>query len=246
MNHWGIAIPGLAMASTELPSIPGLCRSDNPEVGQGMTLEAQYSLQDVAELHVRQVEKLTRHSEEPFLVIGMSMGGMIASLLATEFRSRLPRNTRFLFLVTSSNSAELPAIPEPLLDQWLSIRSRSPEEFERSLSVLFSDSFRQKSPQTVSEYFRYRSRLGNHQRAKSFLRQVTALRAFAGDDAFSKIDPRESYFIGGAADRLLGPLHNARLQQIVPEAFHRELPDIGHMINLEYPEVFQAKEARIP
>src|SRR5262245_16244331 len=115
------AIPGLGMAARELPETIGVLRGDNPEIGEGPDLDATrpYTLQDVAEEHARRIETLASSSmlvrDEPFWVIGMSMGGMIAALLATTLRARLPRRTRFAFLVTSANTPTLPAVPDALL-----------------------------------------------------------------------------------------------------------------------------------
>ncbi|MGZ3782741.1 MAG: hypothetical protein ACXVCY_19010 [Pseudobdellovibrionaceae bacterium] len=84
-NSWGVAIPGLAMHNSEIPDIPGLLALQNPEVGDGVTLDSKYSLYDVAEIHLKEINAILSNrsaSKEKFWIIGMSMGGMVNSILA--------------------------------------------------------------------------------------------------------------------------------------------------------------------
>ena len=62
---------------------------------------------------------------------------------------------------------------------------------------------------------------------------LMVMRNFKGNNYFPKVNPKESLFIGGASDRVLGYKHRRLLKKLVPAAPHFELPGIGHMIHLE-------------
>ncbi len=108
--YWGVAIPGLAMNNVELPDIPGLLRLQNPEIGDGPSLSGDYSLDQVAEYHLETILSMNLAPGTSFEIMGMSMGAMIAAILGTRYRNRLPPATRFRLLSTSPNLDENPAI----------------------------------------------------------------------------------------------------------------------------------------
>ncbi|MGZ3771598.1 MAG: hypothetical protein ACXVCP_18835 [Bdellovibrio sp.] len=116
MSHlWGVAIPGLAMHNSEIPAIPGLLALQNPEVGDGVNLDSKYSLNDVAEIHLKAIKAILSDNStnrDNFWIIGMSMGGMVNSILASELRSKLPANIKFGFFVTTANLSSNQAVPE--------------------------------------------------------------------------------------------------------------------------------------
>lgn len=232
-------IPGLAMAASELPWFEGVVRLENPEIGAGERLGRAYTLEEVAEGHLRTILAQAKPSDE-LTLIGMSMGGMIASILASEFRSWLPRATRFSFLVTSPNLPELPAIRTELFREWVAVRPGSTEDFRKILTPFFSDGFLKAAPDQVDAYATYRATGGNKQSASAYFRQSAALSVFEGGLYFPKVDPKEALFIGGGNDRILGPAHNAILRELNPEAAHQEIVDLGHMINYEMPEIFRS------
>ncbi len=239
MSYWGVAIPGLAMRNTELPVVDGLHVLENPEIGEGISLISQYTLEDVAEIHAASIVELIPKYQSKLIIVGMSMGGMICSVLAAHFRAKLPIETKFRFLVTAANSSDLPAIPENLLSTWTSVTPGVLDDFEVILAPFFSRRFRESNPQAVEAYYCYRAIGQNQQIPKSFIRQMNALRAFDGTSYFSQIDPEEAEFIGGSEDYVLGPRHNVKLKELAPGAYHKEVLGLGHMVNLEMPGFFQ-------
>jgi pimeloyl-ACP methyl ester carboxylesterase len=242
MKYWGIAIPGLAMNSKELPRVEGLLCLDNPEVGNSCKLAPGYGLHDIAELHIRTIESKKDELESGELhLIGMSMGGMILSIMATRFRDRLPANTKFHFLVTTPNLPGTPAVPDSLLAQWATARPGDVESFRPVIEPFFAPGFRASHPTIVDEYIAYRATGGNGQTPGAFMRQLGALRSFDGSQHFPHINPAEAVFIGGKQDLVLGPTHNQGLEQLLPGATHIEIETLGHMINLEMPEAFRIK-----
>ena len=237
----GVAIPGLGMAAHELPEVKGLVRLENPEIGQGPTIGAtSYSLYDVAELHAQKIEALANASAaSPFWVLGMSMGGMVAAILASDLRSRLPRSCRFLFLVTSANTKVVPAVDDQRLEEWMRARPGSVESFRSVMAPFFSKEFTARSPEVIEAYASYRASGANGQSPKAFMRQVSALRGFDGALYFSRIKQDEAAVISGAEDYVLDPRHAAELRRLLPHAEHTGLTGVGHMINLERPAIFQ-------
>jgi pimeloyl-ACP methyl ester carboxylesterase len=239
----GVAIPGLGMAAAELPDISGLVRLENPEIGDGPRLgDESYSLGDLARGHADWISRNVPADSELW-VIGMSMGGMIASILASELRGLLPNRTHFLFLVTSANTGALPAISDDRLASWQVARPGSVESFRMVMTPFFSPSFMLERSQEAETYFRYRASGGNRQSPKAFLRQVAAIRGFDGGASFGRLDPAEATFVTGDEDLVLGPPHGRLLRELLPRAKHLTLPRVGHMINIERSEIFAPWEA---
>jgi len=238
MKPWGVAIPGLAMRATEIPSHPGLLVLENPEIGSGGTLPWDYSLEDVAEYHATTISGLPWEESNTPIIIGMSMGGMIASILATSLRSKLPTRCRFRFLVTSANSTELPAVPDQLLDFWKTAKPGNEGDFTKILESFFSRKFSDHFPSEVLKYSKYRAYGENLQSTRAFMRQLSALRRYDGTQYFSQIPAEDSEILGGGDDRILGPRHDAILKRLTPETRHDILRGIGHMINIELPAAF--------
>jgi len=242
--NWGVVIPGLAMHRSEMPTVPGLIALQNPEVDDAVVLSEQYSLYDVAKHHLSTILDLSRIGTLPpdgFTIIGMSMGGMINSILASKLRRELPPSVRFLFLVTTPNLKTNPAIPDALLASWLKAKPGSVEDFAKILGPFFSPGFLSAKPEITTAYFRYRANGENGQSPRAFFRQMTALRSFDGSETFPFITPEECLFVGGAEDKILGPSHNLDLKRLIPVAKHVEVEDLGHMINLEMPEYFSLR-----
>lgn len=235
MKCRGVMIAGLGMSARELPAIDGFQRLMNPGVGGVADFNHDYSVMDVASFHAKQIESIEKH--DPFVAIGMSMGGMVLSVLATKYRHLFPEETKFLYLVTSANSGSLPAVPDALMKDWFTAKPGNVRDFERIMSPFFSRTFLAKNPARAAEYFSYRALGHSGQTPKSFVKQLNALRGFLGEDYFSKVQAHESIFIGGADDRILGPAHNRILKNLAQDATHHEVADLGHMINIERPDL---------
>lgn len=226
------------MQARHLPDIPGLLRLDNPELGEGHSFGRFYSMEEAAECHVRKLKSLKDQLETPFTLMGMSMGGMLLSILATKFRSELPTQCQFRFLVTSPNERDLPSLPWSRILRWARALPRTPSSMEKLVSGFFGEEYRKTNAEFMKGY--YRDTAYHHEQSfQSLVRQIHALRRFKGAHYFPQVNPKEAIFIGGGADTILGPLHNKKLKALVPEAIHHELPKIGHMIHLEASYVFE-------
>jgi pimeloyl-ACP methyl ester carboxylesterase len=219
------------MTADELPAVPGLLRLENPEIGDGVAMPPDpYGLRDIAALC---------DPDAPLHVLGMSMGGMIAGWLATEYRALLPRETRFVLAVTSANTPAAPALPDAVLAAWRQARAGSLEDYETIMRPFFSRAFRERRPDVFAAYVRYRATGGNRQAPRAFLRQIAALRSFEGERVFGAVDPAEARFVAAAEDRAFNAAHVAELRRVAPRVPLTLLEGVGHMLNLERPHLFQ-------
>ena len=107
-------------------------------------------MEDIAEIHAKEIAKLPKSNS--FIVVGMSMGGMILSVLASKYRSIFPKNTKFLFLVTSANTNDKPAVPDSLMNEWFECKPGNLEDFEKIMRPFFSDSFLKSNLDICSKY----------------------------------------------------------------------------------------------
>lgn len=238
MQFWGAAIPGITMKASDLPPIPGLLRLDNPERGEGHVFGRFYSMEEAAERHAERLESLKDQLETPFTLMGMSMGGMLVSILATRFRHKLPARCQFRFIVTSPNAGDLPALPFLTMLKWSKMLRRTPQSFREVVTPFFGAPFREKNKDFLEKYYETLAHTRD-QELWPLIRQIHALRTFRGMKYFSQINPEEAVFIGGDADEVLGPRHTKKLKELLPKAVHHELKGIGHMIHLEARHVFE-------
>lgn len=245
----GVCIPGLSVAAREFPTMTGVKTLENPEVGCGEWLERDYTLEEVAEMHVAKLASISK--EGAFTLCGYSMGGMILSIMATQFRSKLPRRTQFIFLMTSPNFLE----PAPILGtnkgpRAPAIKHGTEEEYALALAPYFSESFLARHPRRFAAYVRYRTLGLNGQTPQGLFRQLFAMQRCRAHEYISRLDPREATFIGSRADRIFGAEDNAALARLCPGANHVELEQVGHMIHHEQPSLirglFDADEAQAP
>jgi len=237
MNYWGAAIPGLAMTAKELPSIDGLLRLENPEIGTAAALSKAYSLEELARLHLDEIRK-NFSADTPCTIIGFSLGAMVVSILASEYRSELPPSSRFRFLAPSANGSSTEAAPDSLIDAWKDALPGEQEVFRVLLADFFSEKYKDKHPLEFETYVSYRATGGNAQSARAFRRQTAALRAFQGEKYFPRLDPKECVFVRGAVDRIFPAKHLDEIIRMLPDAEVREIEGAGHMLHLEAPWLF--------
>lgn len=236
MTLRGVIIPGLAMSAAEVNAGPDVCVLDNPEVGDGITLDRDYDLDEVAEIHAGALAAIDL-ADRPTTLCGISMGAMVLAIIATRHRHRLPRRSRFVFFVTTPNLPSNPAITPSLVDSWRQARPGDVRSFSQTLSSMFGATFLAHEPAKADAYFEFRATGGNRQSGRAFFRQVDAIRRAELGGAFAALDGSECEFIGGADDRLLGPSHSRDLQHLCPTATHREVHGMGHMIHYERPDL---------
>jgi surfactin synthase thioesterase subunit len=94
-------IPGLAMRAAEIPKINNVFVLENPEIGDGINLHVPYAIEELAAIHVKSILRHLHNTDDTHLFVGMSMGGMILSVIAAIYRSTLPPASRFTYVVPS-------------------------------------------------------------------------------------------------------------------------------------------------
>lgn len=237
MKPWGFAIPGLAMNARELPMVSGLVRLQQPGFDELPDIDTPYSIEDLASFHLKAILSEVPSADD-LLIIGMSMGGMIASVLATRLRHQLPAKTRFRFLVTSSNHPDLPCITKGMLAEWYKARPGDQNSFAAILTPFVGRTFREANPAATAQYFDYRATGKNGQSTKAFIKQMTAVTSFDGTSYFKEMCPDEVEFFHGGSDEIMTRHHRDRLRQLQPHARHHVISDLGHMVNFEAPHLF--------
>jgi pimeloyl-ACP methyl ester carboxylesterase len=233
----GFFIPGLTMAASEVIVPAGACVLENPEVGAGITLGREYDLREVAALHA---ETIARRGGDDLVVAGISMGGMLLSIIATEHRSQLPARCRFVFFATTPNLPEHPALPPGVVESWRRARPGDPASFAPVLEPFFGRAFLRANPDRFRAFCEARAHGHNRQSPAAFYRQTGALARCPAHAYFARLDGAECGFVGGGDDRVLGPAHNAALRTLVLGASHEELPTLGHMVHMERPDLIAA------
>ncbi|MFN8391641.1 MAG: alpha/beta fold hydrolase [Bdellovibrionota bacterium] len=235
---WGFAIPGLAMAASELPPVEGLFPLENPEIGDGVVIGSTYTLEDIADMHLQTIRRSARNAES-LTLIGISMGAMIVAILATERREKLPSKLEVRLLSAAANTYENPAVPDAFIEEWRSVHPGDEQSFERALRRFFSPQFREQHPERFSDYVRYRSSGRNRQSEKALRRQTAALRAFHGASYYPRLDPDEANFHAGAEDDIFGASYQDELRRMVPGARFEIIREAGHMLHMEQPNLYQ-------
>lgn len=222
-----------------MPKIEGFLNLQNPEVDDGVSLPDGYGIEDIARVHTETILQSSPNNDE-FYVMGMSLGGMVASVLASKFRSKLPKRTKFYFLVTSANTSSCPAITQEMLKAWKSVRPGDIVGMETILSPFFSEEFLKFHYIEAKKYFLYRANGLNRQSPKAFMKQVAAVMSYDGPSYYKELDSFECVFIHGGADRVFDQRHHDELKKLCPEAQHRVVDGLGHMVNIEKPSLFRA------
>lgn len=229
------------MAAREFPVIPGVVVLENPEVGCGVRLDRDYTLEEIAELHVVKLRALgagQRGDDEPLTICGYSMGGMIAAVMGTLFRSRLPRRTEFVFLTTAPRFGDQP-VTGSQGDIPAAVRNETEDEYRRALAPYFSEEFLARNPARFNAYVRYRALGLNGQSREALFRQIWAMQRCQAAGYFARLDPDSCTFLGSRGDRIFGPAQNEALRALCPGARHLEHPAVGHMVHHEAPELIR-------
>ena len=185
-----------------------------------------YTLYDMTEdvnqlLNALQIEKC--------YVIGMSMGGMIAQILAAEYPDRVEK----LGLLATSNNK--PFLPPPRIDALRALAKPIPqtknasEVIENNLDlqrvIASPDFFDEKRAlkRTKLLYDRRFYPIG-------VSRQLLALLATGSLVNIDKKIKQPTLIVHGSKDRLLPPAHGHSLSKTIPHAEFKLIPGLGHDI----------------
>lgn len=238
VNYNSFFIPGLGMniGEVKLPSTsfglqnPGFAM-DNP-----VHFSQEYDLEAVASFHLIEIIKRYDRSK-PLTLVGMSLGGMILSIIAAKFRHHLPEKTNFIFYMTSSNSKSLPLLSQKTLESWSAVKPGDEADFARILRPFFSSKYIKENEEQFNQYVRYRAHGYNRQTGKAYLFQLGALLRFDGDECFSSLNSETATFFYGEEDFIVNHEQMNHLKSLSPMANHVVIPALGHMIHIERPDL---------
>lgn len=176
----------------------------------------------------------------PAIVVGYSMGGYIAQLLALS----RPELVRQLTLVgTSPGGAGSVPVPDNTRKVWLDAADETPEQYARRTMPL---SFREGWPQSHHDEYEdvIRARLTYPTPSSIWREQYHACERFLQRGAQTAQLSVPTLILHGGADRVLPPANGRAIASLIPTARYRELPGAGHLLHLEQPDTVAAEIRR--
>lgn len=209
----------------------------------GMKVEAPYTLHDMAEDVCGILDALELSSAH---VVGISMGGMIAQVLAGNYPKRVRSAT---LIMTSTNSPRLPLPKAELIWKLAGIGAKGHHEeavVERSLTFWQAI----QSPAYPTPIEEVRERVVNDYRRSynpaGILRQTRAILASGTLSAITRRIRVPTAIIHGKADPLVRPTSAEQLQYLIPHARLKLIEGMGHDLpEALVPEVVEASLATI-
>lgn len=209
---------------------------DNRGTGRSTRGQEELSIELLADDAALAIEALGR----PAIVVGYSMGGYIAQLLALS----RPELVRQLILVgTSPGGGQAVPVPEHTRRVWLDAADQTPEEYaRRTMPLSFRDGWPQSHPDEYEDVIR--ARLTYPTSSEIWREQYQACERFLQTGARTAELSVPTLVVHGGADRVLPPANGRAIARMLPAARYRELPDAGHLLHLEQPEVVAAEVRR--
>lgn len=204
---------------------------DNRGAGQSNAPPGPYTMEEMALdtvhlLHSLEIKKT--------LVVGISMGGMIAQELALL----LPHRIMGMVLASTHPGGSLHIPPDPEVYARLTDNEGlNPEEIvDKNISILFGQKTRQEQPELIEEYKQDQLQLPE-QEEYAFKAQDQAIRNFDCSDRLSKISV-PVLAMTGTDDNLIPPENSKILAEHIPQASLIQLDGAGHLIHMEKTEIF--------
>lgn len=197
---------------------------DHRDVGRSDRASDPYTTADLAVDAARVLKSL---GVGPALVVGQSMGGLIAQELAL----RHPKTVRALVLASSHAATD--TWRKVLLQSWIDLRYKcEPGEFTRLVMPwLVAPAFFE-HPSQVEGLIRFAEKNEFPQDADSYARQASAALHHDARDRVGQID-RPTLVLVGDRD-LVNPIEKSEeLAGLIPGARLETLPDVGHLPHIE-------------
>jgi pimeloyl-ACP methyl ester carboxylesterase len=223
---WGTEFP------SQLAQKYRVVRVDNRGVGASPSAPGGYALSDLARDAAAVLDEVSATKAH---VIGISMGGMIAQLLALEHPTRVDR----LVLMSTNHGGRGLEPPHPdalkLFDpaEFLN-RGRDPEAMMRfTLSVIAAPGFAERRPEMLAAMLANVKRQPTHPGA--FMAQLQAILTSDRSGRVQGISA-PTLVIHGTVDKLIPVSNGKLLAERIPGAQLDLLEGVGHMPMLEEPD----------
>lgn len=218
-----VLIPGLAgdatMWQAQLPALPSALR---PVVAAAHAQPTAQRIEDMAAL------LLAEHAG-PLLLCGASMGGMVAMEAVRQAPGRVV-GLALLGTTARPETPEMRALREAAMELFAQGRAR--EVIEPNVAFAFHPANAARV-ELVQAYLDFVLGAG----AEQLVRQNRAVIHRPDARVHLPQVACPTLVVCGAADQLTPPECSAEIAALVPGAEHHLLPDSGHMLTMEQPEV---------
>ncbi len=230
LNGWSAS--GLAWPAALLGALgeTDVVRVDNRGSGYSRTAPAPFTMAQLAD-DVADVLGALRATSA--IIVGMSMGGMIAQELAL----RHPRLVQRLVLCGTRPPTPAGFTPPPSALEAV-LATRRPDEpllehLIRTWGSVTAPGFPARHPEAMQELTAQVIQRSTPQ--TSMLSQLRAISSWHGSSRLNRIDIATTV-IHGALDPLMPVGNGMRLAQMIAGARYVELPEVGHLIPYEAPD----------
>ncbi len=235
-----LLIPGLGYASwcwreqEPLGEHWQITKIDPRGAGRSPKPEGPYSIDEMANDIVETVNE-----NEPFHVVGHSLGGYLAMTLAIT----RPELVRSLILVASSaGGANHHPVPEPTREAWMREVGKSPAEYARAtMHLSFSPGWAEANPEHYEKWLE--ERLEYPTPADTWTAQYGAGAAHLEEGMEVEKIAVPTTIIHGRADRILPCENSVELAERIPNSRLFLVEGSGHLIPMERPELFNGLAA---
>jgi pimeloyl-ACP methyl ester carboxylesterase len=196
----------------------------------GLTSDAPYTLEDMAEDHIQLLDHL---GIESCHVIGISMGSMIAQILAAKYPSRIQSVT---LMLTNTGKLRHALQTKPRALQILLKRSsitdaeHYAEYFQQLFSTVGSPTL-QRPPERLREAGHALYERGYH--PNGFKRQVAAIVATGDRERFYSTITQPTAIIQGKSDPLMSEAAGRAVEAAIPTAKGHYFIELGHDLPAE-------------
>ncbi|MES2855774.1 MAG: alpha/beta hydrolase [Bdellovibrionota bacterium] len=240
-----VLMSGLAMRANEyLPFAASLAprrvlHFDNPCVGEGPRTSGPLSILDQARHQWSEIERAV--GKQPVHLFGLSMGGMIASTMASI------EPARTLSLVVAATSPNImptaEAVPAELETAWLGARTK--DDLALAIDIAFGKTTKLENRKVRDAYFMYRATAQNLQTNSEFAQQLGAIRSFDGASVYRKCNETKipSLVIAGEEDELFPAAHSELIGSLLGTEV-QTIKKTGHMLHVEAVDLLSEKVQR--
>ena len=230
-----LLIPGLGYASwcwreqEALADRWRLCKIDPRGAGRSPKPDGPYSIAEMTEDIASTVAGLG-----PFHVVGHSLGGYLAMMLAIEY----PDLVRSLLLIaTTSGGAGHTPVPDATREAWLREAGKSPPEYARAtMHLSFSPGWADQHPDQYERWLQ--ERLEFPTPPKAWSAQYEAGNAYLKEGIKVEKVMVPTLIVHGREDRILPFANGMELAGRISTSRLLPIDGLGHLVQMERPDIF--------